>query len=436
MPLLILGISHHTAPVEVRELVALNSADYATSIRELLQIDGVEEALVLGTCNRTEIYCLAGKDVRSSLLMWLHRADDRPTSPRDQYFYYHEGPAAVKHLIRVAGGLDSLVLGEPQVLGQLKEAWQSAVDAGGAGKVLDRLFQHTFAAAKDIRHSSGIGKHPVSVAYTAVVLARQIFGRLSDQHVVLLGAGEMIQLCGRHLKEQGITRLEIANRSLENAQQLADELGAVATSLADLQEVLPRADIIISSTASPHHVIRREDIKRALKIRRHRPMFLVDIAVPRDIDPACADLDDVYLYTIDDLQQVVDENQQHRARAAESAHGDVDAAAESFMRWLYGLRAAGSLEKIRRVSHDHELELVQRARKRLEAGHDPDEVLAQMASTLTNRILHQPSLKLRQAAEQQDYAVLQAAEKIFGEGDDSHPANADGVDGDFRENIT
>ncbi len=434
MPLLILGISHHTAPVEVREQVAINPANYKASIRELLQLEGVEEVLVLGTCNRTEIYCLAAREVRSTLLTWLHTRDGLTTSPKEQHFYYHEGHAAVKHLIRVAGGMDSLVLGEPQVLGQLKEAWQSALDAGGAGKVLDRLFQHTFAAAKDIRHSSGIGKHPISVAYTAVVLARQIFGKLTDQHVVLLGAGDMIQLCGRHLKEQGITQLEIVNRSLENARQLAEELGALATDSAKLEEVLPRADIIISSTASPQHIIRQEDIKRALKKRRHRPMFLVDIAVPRDIDPACADLDDVYLYTIDDLQQVVDENQQQRARAAESAHSDVDYAAESFMRWLHGLRAARSLEKIRRESHAHEQELVQRAQKRLEAGHDPAEVLAHMASALTNRILHQPSLNLRQAAEQQDYAVLQAAERIFGDTDAD--ADVDCVDNDFRETKT
>jgi len=176
MPLLILGISHHTAPLEVRERVALSPADYPSSIRELLQIEGVEEALVLGTCNRTEIYCLAAKDVRSNLLGCLHRKDGQAGAPKAEHFYYHQGLDAVKHLIRVAGGIDSLVLGEPQILGQLKDAWQAALHAGGAGKVLDRLFQHTFAAAKEIRHSSGIGKHPVSVAYTAVVLARQIFG--------------------------------------------------------------------------------------------------------------------------------------------------------------------------------------------------------------------------------------------------------------------
>ncbi len=417
MPLFILGISHHTAPLEVREQVAINPAEYGLRVQQLLQIEGVEEALILGTCNRTEIYCLAAAEVRNELLNWLHSADWRKTEPLQQYFYYHQGLDAVRHLIRVAGGLDSLVLGEPQILGQLKEAWQAGRDAGGVARVLDRLFQHTFATAKEIRNSSGIGKHPVSVAYTAVVLARQIFGKLVDQNVVLLGAGDMIQLCGKHLREQGIARIEIVNRSLEKAQQLAAELGAKATALEQLHEVLPRADILISSTSSPTQIISSEDVRQALKKRRHRPMFLVDIAVPRDIDPACAELDDVYLYTIDDLQQVVDENQQQRAEAAESASEEVEKAANNFMRWLSGLRAARSLERIRLQAHGHELELVQRAQKRLDAGQDSNEVLAQLASTLTNRILHQPSLNLRQAAEDQDYTVLRAAERIFGEAD-------------------
>lgn len=415
MPLFTLGISHHTAPVQIRELVAINPADYVSHIVQLLRIEAIEEVVLLGTCNRTEIYCLAARDVRPEILDWLQPVNRQEEKSLEPHFYYHTGVDAARHLIRVAGGLDSLVLGEPQILGQLKESWQAAREAGGAGKVLDRLFQHAFATAKDIRNSSGIGKHPVSVAYTSVILAKQIFGNLADQNVVLIGAGEMIRLCGRHLAEQGIARLEVVNRSLEKAQELATELGARATGLNSLPEVLPRADILISSTASPGHIISLADIRRALKTRRHRPMFLVDIAVPRDIDPACAELDDVYLYSIDDLQQVVDENQQQRALAAESAGADVDAAADSFMRWLYSLRASRSLEKIRNRAHAHGLELVHKARKRLEAGHDPAVVLGQLASTLTNRILHQPSLKMRQAAEQQDYEVLRTAERIFGD---------------------
>jgi glutamyl-tRNA reductase len=432
MPLLTLGISHLTAPVDIREQVAISPADYSQRLAQLLQIKGIEEAVLLGTCNRTEIYCLAARDVKNDLLDWLHPAGQSGTHSLESYFYYYEGPETARHLIRVAGGLDSLVLGEPQILGQLKESWQVARDVGGAGKVLDRLFQHAFATAKAIRNSSGIGKHPVSVAYTAVVLARQIFGNLADQNVVLVGAGEMIRLCGKHLVEQGIARLEIVNRSLEKAQELASELGARATELKKLEEVLPRADILISSTASAGQVISLNDIRLALKKRRHRPMFLVDIAVPRDIDPACAELDDVYLYSIDDLQQVVDENQQQRILAAESAGEEVQRAADSFMRWLYGLRAARSLEHIRSRSHAHELELVQKAQKRLEAGHDPAEVLAQLASTLTNRILHQPSLNMRQAAEQQDYSMLRAAERIFIDPElpDEVPKNNDMTDQD------
>ncbi|MGD8680373.1 MAG: glutamyl-tRNA reductase, partial [Lysobacterales bacterium] len=268
-------------------------------------------------------------------------------------------------------------------------------------------------AAKAIRTRSGIGDHPVSVAYTAVVLARQIFGSLSSQTVMLVGAGEMVQLCGRYLRDHGIARLLILNRSLEKAEELAAELDASAMTLDRLEEALPHADILISSTASPEHVITRADVKAALRQRRHRPMFLVDIAVPRDIDPDVSGLKDVYLYTIDDLQQVVDENMQQRSEAARSALTEVDEAVESFMRWLYGIRAARTLRRIREQSHDYEHEVTNRALRKLNAGQDPADVLEQLASTLTNKILHLPSKRLREAAEARDYEVLKAADRIF-----------------------
>ena len=304
-------------------------------------------------------------------------------------------------------------MGETQILGQLKEAWQQAHDAGSMGKVLDRLFQHTFATAKAIRTSSGISDHSVSVAYTAVVLARQIFGELRSQTVVLVGAGEMVQLCGRHLREQGIAKLLIVNRSREKAEELAAELDATAMTLDELEDALPEADILISSTASPNPVICKKDVKAALRKRRHRPMFLVDIAVPRDIEPAVSSLKDVYLYTIDDLQQVVDENMHQRSLAAESAQSDVNAAVDEFMRWMYGLRAARSLKRIRQQAHDHEQDLTEKALRRIRAGQDPAEVIGQMANTLTNRILHLPSKRLRELAESQDYELLKAADRIF-----------------------
>ena len=402
-----------SAPIEIREKVAIPRTEYSARVDELRALPGVEEVLILGTCNRTEIYCLSTQAGRETVLEWVHRSNAIPPGEFDRYFYAHEGEEVARHLIRVASGLDSLVLGETQILGQLKEAWQQAHDAGSLGTVLDRLFQHTFASAKSIRTRSGISEHPVSVAYTAVVLARQIFGDLDSKTVMLVGAGEMVQLCGRYLRDHGIANLLILNRSLARAEELATELDATAMTLDRLGEALPRADILISSTASSQPVINKSDVKAALRQRRHRPMFLVDIAVPRDIDPAVARLKDVYLYTIDDLQQVVDENMQQRSEAAALALADVDEAVNAFMRWLYGIRAGRTLKRIREQSHDFEQELTERALKRLQAGQEPAEVLQQMANTLTNKILHLPSKRLREAAEERDYDVLKAADRIF-----------------------
>jgi glutamyl-tRNA reductase len=416
MPLFTIGISHRTAPIEIRERVAIPRTEYSARVGELRDLPGVEEVLILGTCNRTEIYCLSSQDGKETLLDWIHRSNGLSPGQLDQHFYAHEGEEAARHLIRVASGLDSLVLGETQILGQLKEAWQQAHDAGSLGKVLDRLFQHTFASAKVIRTRSGISEHPVSVAYTAVVLARQIFGDLDTKTVVLVGAGEMVQLCGRYLRDHGIAQLLILNRSLARAEELAAELDATPMALDRLGEALPQADILFSSTASAEPVIRKADIKTALRRRRHRPMFLVDIAVPRDIEPEITDLKDVYLYTIDDLQQVVDENLQQRSEAAELAQTDVDEAVAAFMRWLYGIRAGRTLRRIREQSHEFEQDLTERALRRIRAGQDPQDVLRQMASTLTNKILHLPSKRLREAAEARDYEVLKAADRIFRSG--------------------
>jgi glutamyl-tRNA reductase len=413
MPLFTIGISHRTAPIEIRERVAIPRAEYAARVGQLRALPGVEEVLILGTCNRTEVYCLSSQGGKETLLDWIHRSNGLPPGQLDQHFYSYEGEASARHLIRVASGLDSLVLGETQILGQLKEAWQQAHDAGSLGTVLDRLFQHTFASAKIIRTRSGISDHPVSVAYTAVVLARQIFGDLATKTVVLIGAGEMVQLCGRYLRDHGIAHLLILNRSLDKAQELAAELDATPMTLDRLDEALPQADILFSSTGSPQPVIRRSDVKAALRRRRHRPMFLVDIAVPRDIEPDVTNLKDVYLYTIDDLQQVVDENLQQRNEAAEQAQGDVEEAVAAFMRWLYGIRAGRTLKRIRDQSHLFEQELTERALRRLQAGQEPQDVLQQMAATLTNKILHLPSKRLREAAEDRDYEVLKAADRIF-----------------------
>ncbi len=427
MPLIVVGTSHQVAPLEIRERLAFSAVDYAAKINELRALGAVEEALVLSTCNRTEIYGIVLAEDEDCIRRWLQQTADLDDGQAGEFIYTHKGAHAVEHLFNVAGGLDSLVLGEPQIVAQLKEAWHHAVQAGGAGKLIDRLFQHAFAAGKAIRSQTGINEHPVSVAYITMVLARQIFGDLSSKKVLLVGAGEMIALCARHFHQQGISELIIANRSLSRAQTLAGEFGGRAIGLEDLADALPEADILISSTAARQPVISRAAIQTALQARRRRPMFLVDIAVPRDIEPSIAELDDVYLYTIDDLQQVADENTEERTRAAKAANQLVRTAVEEFMRWLHGARAARFLKRLRDHAEANSAELVAKSLNQLKAGKDPEQVVRQLANTLTNRILHVPSTRLRQAAEHQEYGILKAADWLF-----EH--NGDGsMDGDTNE---
>ena len=312
------------------------------------------------------------------------------------------------------------MLGESQILGQLKHAWQEARKAGSAGTVIDRMCQHAVTTAKSIRHHTAIGDKPVSVAYTAIVLARQLFSDLNSRQVLLIGAGEMIELCARHLNQHGVHRLSIANRDFARAEKLAAAMDATPVALSDLDEVLPRADILITSTASELPVVTLDAVKRALAIRRHQPMFMVDIAVPRDVEPAVEKLDDVYLYTIDDLQQVVDENLEQRNSAALEAEPEIEAAVGDFVRWMNGARAADSLQLMRQCAHEHRLELVDRAIRRLQAGHDPRAVLEQLSSTLTNRILHAPSKHLREAAEEDDLDMIAMINRIYAPTDENN----------------
>jgi glutamyl-tRNA reductase len=413
MPLLITGISHHTATLEIREKIAITRLDCADRIKELLELEGVEETVIVSTCNRTEIYSVGPKQSRGQVRQWLQNKGALSEAEMDKHCYVYEREDAVQHLFRVAGGLDSLVLGESQIVGQLKEAWQMSCAAGGVEKVLDRLFQHAFATGKRIRSKTRIGDHPVSVAYTTVMLAKQIFGDLASKTVILVGAGEMVELCGRHLHDKGLSSLIIANRSVERAAELAAQFNAHAVSLTDLPGVLHKADILISSTASLEPVIHADVVKAALKQRRNQPMFLVDIAVPRDIHPDVSKLGNVYLYTIDDLQKVVDENLSKRSEAAEAASSDVEESVDEFMRWLNSARAAVYLKNLHKHARKNSDELVTKALRKIEAGKDPEQVVRQLAHTLTKRILHLPSTRLRQAAEVQDDELLRVANRLF-----------------------
>lgn len=413
MPLLTIGISHHTAPLETREKIAIARDDNADRVRELCALPGIEEAVIVSTCNRTEIYTIGPKQSSERVRDWLQATGQLSEAEMAAHCYVREREHAVRHLFRVAGGLESLVLGESQIVGQLKESWQLAREAGGVGKVMDRLFQHAFGTGKRIRSKTGIGEHPVSVAYTTVLLAKQIFGDLASKTVILVGAGEMIELCGRHLHDKGVSSLIIANRSADRAAELAKEYGAHSMALADLPDTLHEADILISSTASQEPVIHAESVKRALQQRRNKPMFLVDIAVPRDIQPETGELDNVYLYTIDDLQQVVDKNLSRRNLAAEAANDDVVESVEEFMRWLNSARAAVYLKNLHRHARMNSEELTAKALRKIEAGNDPEQVVTQLANTLAKRILHLPSTRLRQAAEEQDYELLRVANRLF-----------------------
>jgi glutamyl-tRNA reductase len=421
MPLLAVGTSHRTAPLEIRERVAIPTHEYGARISELRAMPAVEEAIVLSTCNRTEIYGIVLPEDEHCILHWLQKSGGLDDAEADKFLYHRRNEQAVRHLFNVASGLDSLVLGEPQIVGQLKDAWQQAHEAGGAGKLLDRLFQHAFATGKAVRHQTGINEHPVSVAYITMVLARQIFGSLADKQVLLIGAGEMIELCGRHLYEQGVAGLMIANRSPDKARQLAKEFAASAHSLDELPDVLPRADILVTSTASPVPILDQDLIRNALRARRRAPMFLVDIAVPRDIHPDVARLKDVYVYTIDDLQQVADENVAERNRAAEAAGTTVETSVDEFMRWLHGARAAKFLQRLRQHAVESSDELTAKALRQLQSGKDPEQVIRQLAHTLTNKILHLPSTRLRQAAETQEYQILKAADWLFNDHPEKDP---------------
>jgi len=305
MSLLVLGLNHRTAPIDVRERIVFDAERLPHALVALRALPGMSEAAIVSTCNRTEIYAVGGS--ADAVSGWLV-AESGGTAALAECLYRIEGPDAVRHAFAVAAGLDSLILGEPQILGQLKDAYRAAQRAGTAGSQLNRLFQTTFAVAKRVRTETAIGAAAVSVASAGIGLARRVFAGFDRHTALLVGAGEMIELTARHLHAQGIGRLIIANRSADRAQRIAEGLPASVIQLDALAAHLPQADMVVSSTARPGYVIAYEDVVRALEERRHRPVFMLDLAVPRDIDPRIAELEDVYLYTIDDLRKVVAEN--------------------------------------------------------------------------------------------------------------------------------
>ncbi|NUS61539.1 MAG: glutamyl-tRNA reductase [Lysobacter sp.] len=410
MSLLVLGINHQTAPVGLRERVAFGSDAMPRALAELRALPSVREVALLSTCNRTELYALAD-DTGDALADWLARDPD--AGDLHAYLYRHQDADAVRHLFRVATGLDSLVLGEPQILGQVKEAWAAARGAGTLGSHLDRLFQHAFTTAKRARTDTRIGANPVSVASAAVRLAQESFARLSDSTVLLIGAGETIELAARHLVEGKAKRLLVANRTLAHAQELATRHGGVALPLTELDRHLAEADIVLSATASRDPIVSRAQVAAALAQRRHRPMLLLDLAVPRDIDPAAATLDDVFLYTVDDLERAIEDNRRSRREAAREAEAIVDLQTARYVEALQASTRHAPLKRLRAHGERSRNEALDKARAQLAAGRDPHEVLDLLAHTLTNRLLHAPTAALREAALTGDAELARAADKLF-----------------------
>jgi len=413
MPILALGLNHHTAPIDIRERAAIGEGQLGDALKTLRQIDTVKEAAIVSTCNRTEIYCGMDRQDTGAVVEWMHRYFELRDQGFQPYLFHHADREAVRHLMRVCSGLDSMILGEPQILGQIKSAYRDADEHGTLGNELSTLFQTAFSVAKQARTDTAIGSNPVSVAFAAVSLARQIFADLGEQSALLIGAGETIQLAARHLKSAGIGKIRIANRTIEKAQLLADEVGGEALALKDIPDALPGADIIISSTGSTLPILGKGAVQRALKQRRFRSQLIVDIAVPRDVEAEVNDIDGVFLYTVDDLQGIIDENRQSREAAALEAEEIVSSQVDVFMRKLQALGANDVIRAYRAKINGVRETALEKSLKQLQSGQNPEAVLQQLAHTLSNKVMHTPTARMRDAAEHGNTRLLDAARVLL-----------------------
>lgn len=385
-PMIVYGINHKSAPIHIREQVALQETDIPGALLELMRA-GVEECVILSTCNRTEFYCKT--TYPQALNQWFSDLKD--------YVEILEGEAAVRHLMRVASGLDSMVLGEPQILGQMKRAFGIAVETGSVGKFLSRLFQSTFKAAKTARSRTSIGREPVSLAFAAIKMAQHIFKSLSTQTALLIGSGEMTHLAARHLKEQNIHKLIFANRTYEKAEYLAQCFGGEAIPLSAVPEQLYRADMLVTATASDLPIIGKGSVEAAMRARKQKPMVLIDLAMPRDIEPEIKSLDNIYLYDIDGLKSVVQANIQSREKAALQAESIIESETQAFFTWCASQKTVHLVKAYRKHHEQLRDEALAKAQKAIESGQPIEAVLAHLAHTLTNKLLHEPTIELKQS---------------------------------------
>ena len=397
MQLFAFGINHQTAPLDIREQVAFPAERLEPALHDLAAHRAVREAAILSTCNRTEIYC--NTDEPTLAIDWLAGFHHLQRGAIQPYLYALPHEQAVKHAFRVASGLDSMVLGEPQILGQMKQAVKTAESAGTLGTLLHKLFQRTFSVAKEVRSTTDIGANSVSMAAAAVRLAQRIFPSISEQSVLFIGAGEMIELCLDHFAAQHPKHITIANRTLERAHVLARRVNANSVTLNELPEVLARHDIVVSCTASPLPILGKGMVERAIKARKHRPMFMVDLAVPRDIEPEVSELSDVFLYDVDDLAEIVKQGVDSRQVAALQAETIIETRVHNFMEWMHSRETVPTIRALRdHAERQRRLEL-ERAMKQLARGDDPEKVMDYLSHALTNKLMHGPTHALSNATQ-------------------------------------
>ena len=413
MSLVAVGLNHQTAPIEIREQITFAPDCIGDALQQMQSDLQVPEATIVSTCNRTEIYCGMPSALTDEVVSWLHDFHQAPRDTFSPFLFTHYDRDAAQHLMRVCSGLDSMILGEPQILGQMKQAFREAGESGAVGRDLTLLFQSAFNVAKQVRTDTAVGASPVSVAFAAVSLAKQIFGDLSEHTALLIGAGETIELTLQHLHSHNIGKTIIANRTAARAEKLAANYDSEVITLADIPQRLSEADITISSTASQLPILGKGAVEAALKARRHRPMAMIDIAVPRDIEPQVSQLSDVFLYTVDNLKEIIDQGMEARQQAAVKAEHIIENQANTFMQKMRGLNAGATISDLRAHTSAIQQSSMDAALAMLRKGDDPEKALQYFAHTFTNKLLHEPSSQLRLASEAGDTQVAEAVRKVF-----------------------
>ena len=411
MPLHVLGINHHSAPIEVREKLAFPPETQTNALTALAGRPGVTEAVLVSTCNRTEIYCRA--DDVNVVREWLNAEAARSNLSIDEHLYWHTENEAVRHAFRVASGLDSMVLGEPQILGQVKQSVRTAEHSGTLGSQLNRLFQQTFSVAKEVRTHTAIGAQSISMSSAALKLAQNLFGDISRTKLLMIGVGEMVELAATYFVAQGPQQVVVANRTLSRGEAFAERFGGTAIAIEQLPERLHEFDIVITGTASTLPILSRAAFEKALKARRFRPMFVVDFAVPRDVEPEASELEDLFLYTIDDLGTIVQEGAGQRQAAVTEAELIVAKQVDAFRAWQSSRGAVPAIVQLRAKADEYRTAELAKAKQRLSKGEDPEKVLEALASGLVNKILHHPTQALNRAVEGERDSLVRAVEILF-----------------------